>query len=98
MFLVTADGSSVWGVRMPPTCSRLSTTPLSSDRGLWCVPVPWDLVSLAHGYLASRECPSTLCVDPVAREAHLILWPQTDPRRAVELLDGLRGGPSRRAA
>jgi hypothetical protein len=83
---------------MPPAYFRLDSPPLSSERGLWCVPVPWDLVAVARGHLAARGCHSTLCVDVAARQAHLVLWPGADPRKAVELLDGLRGGPARRAA
>src|SRR5438270_10971736 len=81
-------------IRMPFTVYKLDQPPLTADRNLWCVPVPWELASVARGHLKARGCPSTLCLDAAAREAHLVLWPGVDPRRAADLLGQLTGGRS----
>jgi hypothetical protein len=74
-------------------CTVLATPPLTADRGRWTVEVPWGLLNTAHDHLRRRGCPSTLCIDPAARQAHLVLWPGVDPTRALELLRQLAGHP-----
>jgi hypothetical protein len=78
-------------IRMPFTFHKLEQPTLTADRNLWCVPVPWGLVSVARGYLKARGCLTTLCLDPATREAHLVLWPGVDPRRTIDLLAQLTG-------
>lgn len=85
----------------PPHLSRLDAPALTTDRGQWTLSIPWHLVGTAHDHLKRRGCPSTLCIDPAARHAHLILWPGVDPHRALELLSQLATRPpsaTRRAA
>jgi hypothetical protein len=76
---------------MPLTFHKLDQPALTADRNLWCVPLPWDLAAVARDHLKSRGCPTTLCLDPAAREAHLVLWPGVDPRRTIDLLGQLTG-------
>jgi hypothetical protein len=76
---------------MPFTCYKPEHPALTADRDLWCVTVSWDLASVARGHLKARGCLATLCLDPAAREAHLVLWPGVDPGQAVELLGELAG-------
>jgi hypothetical protein len=76
---------------MPFSYHKMELPNLSTDRGLCCVPIPWNLVPVVRGHLKARGCPTTLCLDAAAREAHLIPWPGIDPRRVVDLLAQLTG-------
>ena len=88
---VTVDGHPIEEIRMPFTFHKLEQPTLTADRNLWCIPVPWELAPVARGHLKARGCPTTLCLDAAAHEAHLVLWPGVDPRRTIDLLGQLTG-------
>lgn len=81
------------GPPLPPGSARLDAAPLACDRGRWAVPVPWDERAAVHEFLRARGCPTTLCMDPRALEAHLVLGPGVDPGRVAALLAERRGRP-----
>jgi serine/threonine-protein kinase RsbW len=73
------------------TAPLLAETPLvTSERGRWYIPVPWDQADDLHHRLKQRGCASTLCLDPALCEARLELWPDVPPDRAAAALDEVR--------
>ena len=89
---------------MSPAYFQLERPVLTSDRGRWYVPVPWDRAGVMHTFLQIRGLPSTLCLDPAVLDARLVLWPGTDPRRVASMLAdrwpdfATAAGPARKAA
>jgi hypothetical protein len=70
----------------------MTTAPLLqpvSDRGRCYLPVPWDRADDLHVRLRRLGHPSTLCLDPEARQARLELWPGVPPESAVTALGEL---------
>lgn len=67
---------------MSATYYRLED-PLPTTR-LWQVRVPWELARTVADHPRLRQAAATLCVDPKARRASLVLWPGVDPRPVVE--------------
>jgi hypothetical protein len=56
------------------------------ERGRWSVVVPWKRADELHARLQRQGCVSTLCLDPVSREARLELPPGGDPEQLLEKL------------
>ena len=55
----------------------------TSECGRWYVTVPWEQADNLRNELERRGCPSTLCLDPLARRARLELWPGVSPDRVL---------------
>jgi hypothetical protein len=70
------------------------TAQLVSERGRWLVPVPWQTADQLRASLCRRGYPSTLCLDPEAREARLELWPGVSPAEFLAALEQLRAHPA----
>jgi hypothetical protein len=86
---------------MTPSPFLQSSPNLTADRGRWCLVVAWENVPVVYDHLRLRGCRSTLCLDPVSRAAHLVLWPGVDPWKAADLVGRLTGRapvPQRQAA
>jgi hypothetical protein len=71
--------------------SLLDTLQVTSEQGKWYVVVPWDHADELHRLLRRAGAQSTLCVDPVLREARLELWRGVDPQQALASLRKLGG-------
>jgi hypothetical protein len=66
------------------TASCTQTGPqITSECGRWYVSVPWDRADSLRSRLMRRGCPSTLCMDPLARQARLELWPGVTPDQVL---------------
>jgi hypothetical protein len=57
--------------------------PVTSESGRWYVSVPWEQADNLRSRLMRRGCPSTLCLDPLARRARLELWPGVSPDQVL---------------
>jgi hypothetical protein len=66
-------------------------------KGLWAVPVPWQLVPKLAAHPAARQFAASLSIDRVGRRAVILLWPGVDPRYAVAFLAKLAGQRRSRA-
>ena len=98
--LVKADAAQP-RCRMTPSPYVQSSPQLTADRGRWCLSIDWASVPVVYDYLRLRGCRSTLCLDPISRAAHVVLWPGVDPYKAADLLGRLTGRvpvPLRQAA
>ena len=62
---------------------------ITCERGRWYVSVPWDQADNLRNRLKRRGCPSTLCLDPLARQARLELWPGVSPDQVLSELESL---------
>jgi hypothetical protein len=51
------------------------------------VEVPWDEADCLRESLSKHGCPTTLCLDPEARQARLELWPGVTPEAVRAVLD-----------
>ena len=58
-------------------------------RGLWAVPVPWNLVPALAAHPAARQIAASLYLDPPTKRAAIVLWPGVDPRWVAALLTKL---------
>ena len=54
-------------------------------RGLWAVPVPWNLVPVLSTQPGMRQFAAELYVDPATKRAAVVLWPGVDPRWVTAL-------------
>jgi hypothetical protein len=54
------------------------------------VEVPWDEADCLRETLSKHRCPTTLCLDPEARQARLELWPGVTPEAVRAVLDARR--------
>ena len=64
---------------------------VTSERGRWYVPVPWDAADNVQVFLKRKGFRSTVCLDPEARRARLELWPGVCPDA---VLAALQAGPA----
>jgi hypothetical protein len=66
---------------------------LVSESGRRYVPVVWDAAENLRSALRRLGYPSTLCLNPEAREARLELWPDVNPAEFLAALEQLRATP-----
>jgi hypothetical protein len=66
---------------------------LTTIRNRSCIPVSWDWAEEWQTRLRKEGVRSTLQLDLASREAHLEIWPGTDPARVRAALDKLQGRP-----
>jgi hypothetical protein len=75
---------------------------LHNEHDRWHISVSWDHADRLHAHLKGQGFPSTLCLKPWDKVAHLELWPGVDVEAVRRLLDGLRADqppqPPREAA
>jgi hypothetical protein len=60
---------------------------VTSECGRWYVSVPWEQADNLRSRLKRRGCPSTVCLDPLARQARLELWPGVSPDQVAAELE-----------
>ncbi len=70
------------------SCAQAGS-PVTSECGRWYVSVPWEQADNLRNKLKRRGCPSTLCLDPLARRARLELWPGVSPDQALAELESV---------
>lgn len=59
---------------------------VTTERGRWYVPVPWDAADNVQAFLKRQGFRSTLCLDPADRRAVLELWPGVSPDDVLAVL------------
>jgi hypothetical protein len=60
------------------------------------VSVPWCAAEALREALAKHGCPTTLCLDPEARQARLELWPEVTAEAVQAVLAARVGSPPSR--
>jgi hypothetical protein len=74
---------------MGTVSSATAGSHVTSECGRWYVSVPWEQADNLRNRLNRRGCPSTLCLDPLARRARLELWPGVSPDQVAAELDSV---------
>ena len=74
----------------------MNATPDQMMRPAWerdrlIVPVPWNRAEAIQTYLREHEVESTLCLEPMTREAHLELHTKMGVDTVQSLLDRWEG-------
>ena len=68
------------------SCAQVGSR-VTSECGRWYVSVPWEQADNLRSRLTRRGCPSTVCLDPLARRARLELWPGVSPDQVAAELE-----------
>jgi hypothetical protein len=67
--------------------STQTSSRVTSECGRWYVSVAWEQADNLRSRLKRKGCPSTVCLDPLARRARLELWPGVSPDQVAAELE-----------